>query len=131
MGVAHPWACLLKVSIQQTNCVLDFNTRCPDCLTTYTRLGRDMAESIRIFKDMDLLGVRIVSMADGIDTSTSTSKLPYYFKSIMNEVYLDDPKDKVLRGMKGQVERGYFVGGRVYGYEREEVLDPSGAKDNH
>jgi len=96
-----------------------------------SRLGRDTAESIRIFREFGSLGVSIVSVSDGIDTSQSASKLPYYFKSIMNEIYLDDLRDKVLRGMKGQVERGYSVGGRVYGYRREEIIDPSGSRDKH
>ena len=96
-----------------------------------SRLGRDTAESIRVFQELSSLSVRILGVADGIDTSNSAGKLPYYFKSIMNELYLDDLKEKVLRGMKGQVERGFSVGGRVYGYRQEEVPDPTGARDKH
>ncbi len=94
-----------------------------------SRLGRDMGESIVIFKELQSYGVFTVSVADGIDTSLPSGKLPYYFKGIMNEVFLDDMKAKVIRGLKGQVMRGYSAGGRVYGYKTESVLDPSGELD--
>lgn len=94
-----------------------------------SRLGRNTAESIRTFSELTFCGVHIVSVADGIDTSQRGAKMPFYFKSIMNEFFLDDLRERVLRGQKGQVERGYSVGGRVYGYKYEEMFDPSGLKD--
>ena len=47
----------------------------------------------------------------------------------MNEIFLDDMKTKIVRGLKGQVLRGYSAGGRVYGYTTRQILDPSGAMD--
>lgn len=96
-----------------------------------SRLGRDTSESIRIFQELNTYDISIVSVADGIDTSSSSSKLPYYFKSIMNELYIDDLRDKVLRGMEGQVKRGFSVGGRTYGYKYIDVFDESGVKDKY
>ena len=93
-----------------------------------SRLGRNTAESIRTFSELTFCGVHIVSVADGIDTSQKGAKMPFYFKSIMNEFFVDDLRERVLRGQKGQVERGYSVGGRVYGYKYEEMFDPSGLK---
>ncbi len=94
-----------------------------------SQLGRNTAESIHTFSELTFCGVHIASVADGIDTSQKGAKMPFHFKSIMNEFFLDDLRDKVLRGQKGQVERGYSAGGRLYGYTYEEVLDPSGLKD--
>ena len=104
-----------------------------DCVVVddLSRLGRDTAESIGVFHELSAFDINIVSVADGIDTSSSSAKLPYYFKSIMNEIYLDDLKEKVLRGMKGQVLRGYSAGGRAYGYSYTDVYDRSGAKDKY
>jgi hypothetical protein len=48
---------------------------------------------------------------------------------MMNEMFLDDLKAKIIRGLKGQVTRGYSAGGRVYGYKTRQILDPSGATD--
>lgn len=94
-----------------------------------SRLGRDHAEDTIVFREFRLLGIGIVSVADGIDTGTRSAKLPLYFKSIMNEIFLDDLKAKIVRGLKGQVSRGYSAGGRVYGYDYEPEYFESGEKD--
>ena len=94
-----------------------------------SRLGRDMVESATIFRELSELGVSIVAVADGIDTSNPSAKIPFYFKGIMNEMFLDDMRAKIVRGLKGQVLRGYSAGGRVYGYKTKQILDPSGALD--
>ena len=98
-----------------------------DCILVddLSRLGRDMAESAAIYRDLTAIGVRIVSVADGIDTSNPSSKIPFYFKGMMNEMFLDDLKTKIVRGLKSQVIRGYSTGGRVYGYDTRQILDPS------
>lgn len=94
-----------------------------------SRLGRDMAESSAIFKELSDIGIFLASVADGIDTASPSAKIPYYFRGIMNEMFLDDMKTKIVRGLKGQVLRGYSAGGRVYGYTTKQILDPSGAMD--
>jgi site-specific DNA recombinase len=94
-----------------------------------SRLGRNTAESIGAFSEITFYGVNIVSVADGIDTSKKGAKMPFYFKSVMNEFFLDSLREQVLRGQKGQVERGYSAGGRLYGYSYQEIFDPTGAKD--
>lgn len=94
-----------------------------------SRLGRNTEEAISTFKELTALGVNLWAIADGIDTANRNAKLPFLFKSVMNEIFLDDLREKVCRGLRGQVERGYSAGGRVYGYDYTEVLDPTGAKD--
>ncbi len=88
-----------------------------------------MAESAQIFKELSYIGVRIVGVSDGIDTSSPCAKTPFFVKGMMNEIFLDDLKAKIVRGLKGQVTRGYSAGGRVYGYKTRQILDPSGATD--
>ncbi len=94
-----------------------------------SRIGRDMPEFVTLCRDLADHGVVLCSIADGIDTSNPSSKIPLYFKGIMNELFLDDLKAKVVRGLRGQFNRGYSTGGRIYGYRTEQVLDPSGAHD--
>jgi hypothetical protein len=43
----------------------------------------------------------------------------------MNEVFLDDLRDKTHRGMVGQVLSGYHGGGRAYGYRLVPEFDPT------
>ena len=87
-----------------------------------SRLGRDAGEAIQIYGELTAYGVNIVSVSDGIETASSSSKIPYYFKSIANELFLDELKAKIVRGLKGQVSRGYSAGGRTYGYYSEPKL---------
>jgi hypothetical protein len=37
-------------------------------------------------------------------------------RGIVNELYLDDLREKTLRGQKGQKARGFTVGEATYGY---------------
>ena len=41
-------------------------------------------------------------------------------RGLVNELYLDDLREKVKRGMRGVFERGCCPGGKVYGYRTEE-----------
>lgn len=102
-----------------------------DCLVAddLSRLGRHTVEALTTFDELTDIGVHIFAVSDGIDTSTGNAKLPFYLKSMMNELFLDDLRDKVRRGQAGQILRGYSAGGRVYGYRYTEVLDANGHKD--
>ncbi len=102
-----------------------------DCVVVddLSLLGRDAGESIHIFQELTAFGIGIASVSDGIETMSQSAKIPYYFKSIANELFLDDLKAKIVRGMKGQVERGYSAGGRVYGYDAVPDLFESGECD--
>lgn len=102
-----------------------------------SRLGRNAAESLHVYQELQAIGVNIAAIADGIDSATPSAKLPYYFKSITNEIFLDDLKAKIVRGLKGQVLRGYSAGGRVYGYDTKpdwiepEQYDKFGRRRRH
>ena len=94
-----------------------------------SRLGRHSVEVLTTYEELMSLGLQIVCVADSIDTSMGNAKMPLYFKTLMNEIFLDDLREKVRRGQSGQISRGYSAGGRLYGYKYIEELDPSGAKD--
>ena len=94
-----------------------------------SRLGRNAGEAISVYDELTFLNVHIASLADGTDTASTGSRAPYLLKSFMNDLFLEDLRNKVRRGLKGQVRRGYSAGGRVYGYRSESDWDPSGATD--
>ena len=95
----------------------------------FSRIGRDMPEFVSFCREMDDLGIVLIGVSDGIDSSNPSSKIPLYFKGLMNELFLDDLKAKVVRGLKGQFLRGYSTGGRIYGYCSKQILDKSGGFD--
>ncbi len=94
-----------------------------------SRLSRDAAEILRLVRLLQEMGLKLISVADGIETGTKLSKLCVSVKAIINEVYLDDLRDRTLRGLQGRFARGLHTGGRIYGYRSVPVPDPAGRID--
>jgi hypothetical protein len=47
------------------------------------------------------------------------------FKGLMNEIFLDDLRERVHRGLGGQAMKRYWCGGRPYGFRLKPVVDAS------
>ena len=101
--------------------------KCFDVLLVddFSRLSRDQVETETARRRLVHWGVRLIGVSDGIDTAAKGHKMLSGFKGIMNEVFLDDLRDKTRRGMVGQVLKGYHGGGRSYGYRLMPEYDPS------
>ena len=102
-----------------------------DCVVVHeqSRLSRILSESFKIFEEFNYYGIRIVTVSGGLDTNNPASKTMYFMNNFTSNYDLDIMKDRVLRGMKGQIERGYSAGGRTFGYKYNNQIDQSGAKD--
>lgn len=57
-------------------------------------------------------------------------------RGLVNELYLDDLREKTHRGLAGNFDRGMSAGGRSYGYRTEDtphgrrlVIDPAEAEE--
>ena len=90
-----------------------------------SRLSRDQVETEQVRRRFVFGGVRLIGVSDGIDTAAKGHKMLAGFKGIMNDVFLDDLRDKTTRGMTGQALKGYHCGGRAYGYSLVPHLDPT------
>ena len=95
-----------------------------------SRLSRDAAEILRIVRFFQGNGLTLISVADGIETGTKLSKLVISVKAVMNELYVDDLRDRTLRGMQGRFARGQHTGGRIFGYCSVPDIDPNGRLDS-
>ncbi len=91
-----------------------------------SRLSRDASETLRLGRLLEHAGITLISVADGIETGTKLSKLALSVKAIFNELYLDDLRERTLRGLQGRFARGLHTGGRIYGYRSEPMVDPAG-----
>lgn len=91
-----------------------------------SRISRDFADAAQIFKRLQYARVPLISVADGIDTSTKHAKLTYTLKSLVAELYLDDLRDKTLRGLEGRMLAGYATGSVPYGFRTRPELDGRG-----
>jgi site-specific DNA recombinase len=88
-----------------------------------SRFARDSVEQERAIRRLEFQGVRIIAVSDGYDSQSKARKIHRGMKGLMNEVFLDDLRDKVHRGQTGQALKGYWNGGRPFGYRLRPVLD--------
>ncbi len=82
-----------------------------------SRLARDNYLMLSIMADLHFEGVRVVSVADGLDSKDEEAALGIQIRGIFNELQLRDLRKKTLRGQMGQKERGFSVGERTFGYK--------------
>ena len=81
-----------------------------------SRLSRDLVETLRLYRRLKRNGIELVAVADGIQTSHQMAKLQITIKGLVNELYLDDLRDKTHRGLTGRALKGFSAGGRLFGY---------------
>lgn len=67
--------------------------------------------------------MRVIGVCDGYDSEMSERKLTRGMRALINEVYLDDLRDKVHRGLTGLALKGMSAGGRPYGYRSIQTTD--------
>ena len=95
-----------------------------------SRLARDNFLMLSVLADLHSAGIRIVSVADGLDSNDEESKLGNQIRGIFNELQLQDLKKKNLRGQTGQKQRGFSAGKRTFGYISvpfgETIMDKKG-----
>ena len=72
-------------------------------------------------KRLEHRGIRIIGTADGYDTRARGRKVMRIARGLINELYLDDLREKTHRGLAGQFDRGLSAGGRSYGYRTVEA----------
>lgn len=94
------------------------------------RLSRDLVEQEQIVRRLEHRGLRIVGVSDGYDSTHAGRKLHRGMRGLINEIYLDDLRAKVHRGLDGLVARQLFAGGMPYGY-RSTIVGPADKPDGH
>jgi site-specific DNA recombinase len=90
-----------------------------------SRLSRDDVEMKQVVRRFRFKQMRIVGVSDGFDTDSKGHKIHAGVRGLINEIYLDDLRDKTHRGLTGQALKGYSCGGRAYGYKNIPIEDPS------
>ena len=90
------------------------------------RLSRDVGEQDQVVKRLEFRGIRIIGTADGYDTCARGRKVMRVARGLVNELYLDDLREKTHRGLAGQFDRGYHVGGVCFGYYSAATEDGRG-----
>jgi site-specific DNA recombinase len=96
-----------------------------------SRISRDFADAASVFKRLQYMGIPLIGVGDGIDTSARHAKMAFTLKSLMSDMYLDDLRDKTLRGLEGRALAGFSTGGLPLGYRSVPVTDAYGQITGH
>src|SRR5579884_1589889 len=67
-----------------------------------SRIGRDQANLHLFRRAIEYSGVRLIALADGIDTASAQAELAFTIKTAVASLYLKDLRDKTLRGLEGR-----------------------------
>lgn len=90
-----------------------------------SRLARDGVELALLQRRLQNTPVRLIS-ADGIDTAQANWELLLGLQSIVSQQAVRDTQHRVVRGMVGQLERGFMVATPTFGYQLDRQLDATG-----
>jgi site-specific DNA recombinase len=95
-----------------------------------SRLTRDTGELLRLHQRLQLRGIEIVGVSDGIRSSAQGATVALTVRGLSNTLYLEDLRAKTHRGLRGLVDRGLSAGGACYGYRTVKV-DEVGGRSKH
>ena len=88
-----------------------------------SRLSRSNLYLLVTLADLEYAGVRLVSVADNLDTADEGATFAIQVRGVFNQMSLSDLRAKTLRGQRGQKDRGFFVGERAYGFRSHPCGD--------
>lgn len=109
-----------------------------DCIITKTlaRLGREHAETIKLFKQTFVIKqLRYIAVVDNIDFNGLIDSIDIPFKVVMNDNYSMETSKNVRSSLRSKKGDGEFTGPFApYGYKKDEkdknklVVDPAAAE---
>jgi DNA invertase Pin-like site-specific DNA recombinase len=93
-----------------------------------SRLSRKLVDALRICEQLQFVGVRVVFVAQGIDTNSEQAELLVATHGIIDSLYLKDLAKRTFRGVEQRALEGLHTGGRVFGY-RHVPIEKAGVTD--
>jgi len=90
-----------------------------------SRFGRNYIETGEYLeKIFPFMGVRFVSINDGLDNEDENSNMDALIvglKNLINDVYAKDISQKIISSLRTKQENGEYIGGLpIYGYQKSE-----------
>lgn len=86
-----------------------------------SRLSRHQATAMQLFERVNFAGVRVVAVAQGIDSSSEQADVLMAVHGLIDHQYVKELAAKTRRGLEGKFLRGLHAGGRCFGYRTEPV----------
>jgi DNA invertase Pin-like site-specific DNA recombinase len=88
-----------------------------------SRLARDSVESELAIRRLEHWGVRVVGLFDGYDSTHRGRKLLRGMRGLMNDLALDEIRDRTHRSQRDRAEKSLSAGGLPYGYRAVDAFD--------
>jgi DNA invertase Pin-like site-specific DNA recombinase len=95
-----------------------------------SRLSRRLVDSLKINEQLQFVGVRVVFIAQGFDTSSEQAELLVATHGIVDSLYLKDLAKRTFRGVEQLAIQGLHTGGRVFGY-RHVPIESATRRDSY
>ena len=95
-----------------------------------SRLSRRLADSLNIYEELQFIGIRVIFVAQGIDTSSEQAELLVATHGIVDSLYLKDLAKRTFRGVEQRALDGLHTGGRVFGYHGVPI-ESATQRDSH
>lgn len=89
-----------------------------------SRLARDVLELAKLQERIERSGVRVVSTDGLLDTARPGWQLAFGMSSVIAAHAVRETRHRVIRGMEGQLERGFMIAAPPFGYR---AIRPSDA----
>lgn len=96
-----------------------------------SRLSRDLADSASVLRQLEYLGVALISVGDGLDTRRESAEVAFGFKSVMDHVARREIGRRTLRGLRGRALHKQATGGLAFGFRSRPVEGSSGKIVGH
>jgi DNA invertase Pin-like site-specific DNA recombinase len=82
-----------------------------------SRLSRNHGETSRVFEHLNFIGIRVVSVSQGIDSQNEQADVLMTVHGLVDSLYIKELGKKTHRGLEGRALQGLNTGGRCYGYD--------------
>lgn len=87
------------------------------------RASRDSVEALHLGRLIELSGKRMIGASDGFDSASPTAKMQLHIYAMIHELFVDQLREKVKRGMRDAFEEGKNLHPPAVGYKLAPVLD--------
>lgn len=92
-----------------------------------SRATRDYLEGAKLMATVENTGLRVVT-SDGLDTAQNNWKTLWQVKLMTAGLQIENTAMQVVRGMLGQLERGYQVAQPPFGYRGVRIQDTNSSR---
>ena len=94
-------------------------------LDDLSRLSRDLGDTWRIvFEDLASTNVTVIDCTTGMASDGAGARVTFGAMALVNDTFLQLVRSETHRGLEGRAIKGFWTGGRVYGYSTVQEPNP-------